>query len=220
MIPMTYLPQILALTLTIGGFTNWIGSSIHRISIALDYLFNPNIYVFLDNYIQPFPARSLCLNSVHSATVVIAYNADTLVFFPHMSSQHYSEISEENRSKKLPILSLEIVNLKSEVIFDLTDFIVKVRYIETTDSGCPTISEIISAWSIGSMIVLDRDRFSVRYITEDGDTVLTTLDDSNKSEKESSVEDVIIEDVSGQEIQSDDISIEELEEERCVDSVD
>jgi hypothetical protein len=41
----------------------------------------------------------------------------------------------------------------------------------------PCISDIVEVWQLSSGIVLDRDLFKVRYITEDGDTIDAKLND-------------------------------------------
>jgi hypothetical protein len=93
------------------------------------------------------------------------YNADTRCFYLDDTT---------GISKRLPILSLEIIDSDSEVVFDLTDYVETVRYY---GNSLPTISELVVAWSLGSWIVLDTTKYKARYITQTCDTVTVSISD-------------------------------------------
>lgn len=140
-------------------------SCVSRVKAALHVLFGSRVYVFFNNYSSPFPAHLVLSSSVYSAKPCVMYNADTHCFYLEDTT---------GISKRLPILSLEIIHSDSEVAFDLTDYVETVRYY---DNSLPTISELVMGWSLDSCIVLDADKYKVRYITQTCDTVTTFITD-------------------------------------------
>jgi len=210
-IPTFIISQLLPILLISESLFKSVISFLFRLYEAADTLVKPSIHVFLENYEQPFPARSIDLTSVHSATPTLAYNADTYVFFPYNNDLTYTHMLTDHKLQTLPILSLEIVGPDSSVAFDLTDFVEKLRYVDISGADCPEIFEVFSAWAIMSRVVLDKDVYTARLIKNDGKTYTTSLYSFDIYEEESDEEEnVIIEDISGQAIESDDISIEEL----------
>jgi len=173
---------VLSIALTANSVGEWVKSFVTRIAISLDFLFSPNIYIFFDKYPAPFPARSLRLESVHSAKPSILYNADALLFFPQNNETGSPHI-EDAKSSRLPLLSLEIIDLDLTVIFDLTDYIERARYIRQDSTDCPTISEIVMGWSVSAGLILDSDKYRVRYITNDGDTMIVSITDTSELEQ-------------------------------------
>ena len=173
---------VISIALTANSVSEWVKSLITRITLSLDFIFNPNIYIFFDKYPAPFPARSLRLESVHSATPSILYNADTLLFFPQ-NNETGSPRVEDAESSRLPMLSLEIIDSNSAVAFDLTDYIERARYIRQDATDCPTISEIVMGWSVSAGIILDSDEYRARYITDDGDLVTVPITDIGQLER-------------------------------------
>jgi hypothetical protein len=83
----------------------------------------------------------------------------------------------DTKSHSLPLLSMEVLN-GSRVHYDLTDYISELRVrrpVESRDTSVPTIPELIAAWSAASQIVLHPSRFTIRVITDMGDTECYTL---------------------------------------------
>jgi hypothetical protein len=84
-------------------------------------------------------------------------------------------MSRSDCRKRLPLLSLEIrskSSVSSKCLYDLTDFIEKVRvcYVKNVNYGCPTVAQVIGAWSISSGVVLDwSQEIFVNLINQDGD---------------------------------------------------
>ena len=210
--PTIMLSQLMSFLVVTNLWTSSLKVYLRRVYSVIEQLTRPNIYVFLENYPQPFPARFLSLENSHTAVPELLYDADTNIFFPYNTDFSYKNLIEEYKPERLPILSIEILDKDSTVIFDLTDFIDKIRYVNVSGVDAPELSEIISAWSIESYIILNKTKYIVRYISNDGEMCevpLNALDELVEEEEEE--EDVIIEDISGQAIESDDISIEELD---------
>jgi len=174
-IPGAIITQILLISSTLFSANKWFDDFLNRCSFAFNCVFTDNIYMFFENYAEPFPARNLHLESPQLAPPVFAYNADTYVFYEYLRGRTYRKIVEENRSKPISVLSLEIIDANSEVVFDLTHFIGLMRTINVQ----PKICHIVSAWTAGSWVVLDKSRYKVRYIAEDCNTHVVPLDDSN-----------------------------------------
>ena len=211
--PTILLSQIMSLIFVTNVWAGSLKSYLRRIYSIIEQASKPNIYLFLENYPQPFPARLLDLDSPHTAPPELVYNADSTTFYPYKKDSTYETMIQEHKPKRLPVLSIEILDGESNVIFDLTDFIDRVRFINISGTDIPNISEIISAWSIESYVVLNKNNYNVRYIMNDGEMYELPLNEvgTEEEEEEEVVEDVIIEDVSGQEIQADDINVEEID---------
>jgi hypothetical protein len=82
------------------------------------------------------------------------------------------------------MLSLEIVNSADRVIYDLSDFVESVRFIETEEYSGPTIHHVLAAWSLSSGIVVDYRMYTIRYIDGNGDTQVWGVPESRSVEAE------------------------------------
>jgi len=171
----TIVGYLLSFSTVLFSANRWLDDFLNRCSLAFNYVTSDNIYMFLENYVEPFPARFLHLDSEQLAKPIFAYNADTYIFYEYTRGKSYKTIVEENKSKPVPILSLEIIDVNSEVVYDLTYFIGLMRYIKYV----PKICDIVAAWSAGSWIVLDKTKYRVRYIAEDCNTHTVPVDDRN-----------------------------------------
>ena len=155
--------------------------TIGRFYVKCDQLFtiafSPAYYIFFEGYYTPYVYSRTNPWASGSATASMLYNYDTNVFFPYTV---YNSMFDNNlmaMAKPIPILSLDIIDAEEKVRYDLTDFIETMRYIQYDDSGLPTLAQIVGAWTLSSHIVLDSTRFSIRYINQYGDTLITGLDD-------------------------------------------
>ena len=157
--------KFISMIFTLNKGSELVNSCVSRVKAAFHVLFGSRVYIFFDNYSSPFPAHSVLSSSVFSATPSVMYNADTRCFYLDDTT---------GISKRLPILSLEIIDSDSEVVFDLTDYVETVRYY---GNSLPTISELVVAWSLGSWIVLDTTKYKARYITQTCDTVTVSISD-------------------------------------------
>jgi hypothetical protein len=138
---------------------------------------NPTYYVFYEGYYTPYLYSKTNPWASGSANASIMYNYDTNTFFPYSLTTRMLDTYMMPSARTLPVLSLEIITSDDTVQYDLTDYIETMKYIQSDNSPVPTIAQIVATWSLVSHIVLDSKRFSVRYINDYGDTVLTGLDD-------------------------------------------
>jgi hypothetical protein len=82
---------------------------------------------------------------------------------------------ENNKTYALPYLSMEIMQ-GERVQYDLTDYIGELRVRSMSEERVyPTLAEVLAAWTTGSSVVLHPTRYSVRVITDEGDTHEYTL---------------------------------------------
>jgi hypothetical protein len=138
---------------------------------------SPTYYVFYEGYYTPYLYSKTNPWASGSANASIMYNYDTNTFFPYSLTTRMLDTYMMPSARTLPVLSLEIITSDDTVQYDLTDYIETMKYIQSDNSPVPTIAQIVATWSLVSHIVLDSKRFSVRYINDYGDTVLTGLDD-------------------------------------------
>ena len=139
--------------------------------------FSPAYYIFFEGYWTPYVYSRTNPWASASAAPTMLYNYDTNVFFPYTVYNSMFDNHLMSIAKAMPILSLDIIDAEDKVRYDLTDFIETMRYIQYDNSELPTLAQIVAVWSLSSHIVLDSNRFSIRYINQYGDTLFAALDD-------------------------------------------
>jgi len=159
--------QFLSLTGCVSYSSRNTYSFLKRFVTKLSRAFSSNIYIFFHDYSSPFQASSVLTYSFYNAPVKYMYNADTYLFYS--SNKKLAKINP----KRLPVLSLEIIDKDSKVLFDLSNHIEKVRYV---DVDPPTICEIVMTWIIYSGVVFDRNLYKARYIDESGSEYIVDID--------------------------------------------
>ena len=140
---------------------------------AYSILARPHYYVFFEGSSAPYSIYDVVCWASGSAAPDMLYWADSKVFMPWVPGglANIPTFLAENASSALPILSLEIVEPKTErVIYDLTEFIEGMRMIELAGLPVPTIQHIISAWTLSSGVVPDFTKYVLRYVDTNGDT--------------------------------------------------
>ena len=154
-----------------------IDSFLQRLSSCLNSLISPRFFLFFDEYSMPFPAHSLILDRNIGPEPILAFNADTLMFFPYIPEMSFNDIVAQHKPIALPILSLEIFEVDGDYVRDLSGFNENIRYIPTAGHKPPVISDVVSAWIVTNMVPIDRSRFRVRYITDEGvERIVSLLD--------------------------------------------
>ena len=129
-------------------------------------------YFFLDGSAFPYDYKNYMKISLRPA---LTYNMTKNVFYPSSKDFMFFNTKTINY-KTIPILSLEIVNKDKTPLYDLTNFIEKMRYIKLSPKyHTPSIGHIISVWQLYSKIVLDENEVSVNYINTEGDFVSTNI---------------------------------------------
>jgi len=88
------------------------------------------------------------------------YDMDARLFIP------WGSTASDKPHNPLPVLSLAIIDKDTlETLYDLTDYIEKMRYV---NGIVPAIGHIISAWQLYSNIVVDAERCRVNYLDNEG----------------------------------------------------
>ena len=126
---------------------------------------------------MPFPAHSLILDRNIGPEPILVFNAETSLFFPYIPNTSFNEMLAQHRPIPLPILSLEIFEVDGDYVRDLSGFNENIRYISMEGHKPPVISDIVSAWIVTNMIPINRSRFRVRYLTDEGvERIVSLLD--------------------------------------------
>ncbi len=166
---------LLQTVLFFNQFKNNIFKYFNRLYMCASYFISPRVFIFFEEYSMPFPVFSLILDRNLMATPTLVYNADDSIFFPYILIKSFSEFPLDNKINKIPILSMEIIDGQERCVKDLTDFVENLRYIDVPNMEKPTISNIVSVWCIINSTPLNRERFSVRYITINGNEMNVSL---------------------------------------------
>lgn len=134
-------------------------------------VFSDQKYVLFDGIPScAYPLSHVSTWATGSAIPMWMYNASLREFWK------WEDVGCPNaKARTLPFLSMEIVH-GSRVHYDLTEYISSLRLKGTEPRGpSPTIPELLAAWSTTSQIILHPTRFTVRIITEMGDTETYTV---------------------------------------------
>jgi hypothetical protein len=175
----------------------------HRLAKAYSIVFRPNYYLFFEGSSQAFPFYSVNHWATGSAAPELMYCPDKKLFFPWIprnpeapgEGMDFSDVFVQDRYRPLNILSVEVIDAEGRVAYDLTDFIESVRYVALDGFTVPSLTHILSAWTLSSGIVPDSTRFTLRYIDSDGNmfpqeegadaNTEKTVAESKESEEES-----------------------------------
>ena len=152
-------------------------SFLQRLLSCLNSLVAPRFFLFFDEYSMPFPAHSVILDKNASPEPILVFNADTLLFFPYIPNSSFNDMVAQHKPIALPILSLEIFEVDGDYVRDLSGFNENIRFVPMAGHKPPVISDVVSAWIVTNMIPIDRSKFRVRYITDEGvERVVSLLD--------------------------------------------
>lgn len=121
----------------------------------------PPLYVFFKGSDYPYRFQDVTVNGPGVAPVEWYYDADKCLF---ISSTLYNT-SNEYETHHIEWLSAEI-KYNSMVLYDITDHVEQVRWAGST---APTATQVLSAWSLKSGIVLNiKDSLTLHTLNADG----------------------------------------------------
>jgi hypothetical protein len=173
-------------------------------------LSRPEYYIFFKNSAYPYRLSNTHPWATGSAVPEFIYWANSKIFMPWVSNDVYYVAPLEN-GNKLPMLSLELVNTSDETVaYDLTDFIEGLRYMGDT---IPTLNQVIAVWTLGSNVVPNLAEMKIRYVNEDGETIVILTDVypvEDAVAENDIVEDAAVEDALDREL-SEDTPVREVE---------
>jgi hypothetical protein len=118
----------------------------------------------MKGYTQPILYKS----NMNETRCVLYYNADKMLFYPYV-------LLSDNKNYSFPYLSLEVIDDDNNTVYDLTDFIEKVRYIKLSNTETPSLSSIILMWLTLTGKFPNPEKHSIRYIDDSGDEHTTPL---------------------------------------------
>lgn len=155
----------------VSGFTSCVRG-------IYEYYTTEGEYVFLDEYSLPFPAHSLNLDQPHTAKALLVYNYNANIFYPYIPNVSYVKMLRTYTAHSLPILSLELIGADNRPIRDLTTFIENLKYIFVPEKCVPTIMDVVALWSVITRTPIDRALVRARYITEEGEERIVSVQDN------------------------------------------
>ena len=162
-IPSVFYPFLISAYTLYASTTKTISKFIGNVKFGYESAFSPRIYAFCKGYMQPV----LFTRSVNVDQCELFYDVGQSLFYSkHVDSKHYS----------LPILSIEIIHTTGEVLYDLTNFIENMKFIDI--SRRPSIGSVVMIWATLTNNFLDPSAHKVRYIDMSGDECNVALTDS------------------------------------------
>jgi len=121
-----------------------------KIYDAVRAALSPHYYIFFNGVDQPVAFTSVDLHAPGSAQPLWVYSQETNTFY-EWPMHETDTISPHS----LPVLSLEIQD-GDTVLHDLTEFVGTMRvHVRGDDKFSPSISHILSAWTLTSKVVLN-----------------------------------------------------------------
>lgn len=148
-----------------------------KVKSIVSILLSDQKYVFFNNSAHPHKYN---IDTRIYSKPSLLYNMNTNTFYTWNHFIQTNRLFNIGKSVIMPILSLEITDKSGNVLYDLTDFISRMRYNKLYSlNSTPTIGHIISVWQIYSSIILDQSEVSVNYINLNGDTITTNILDTN-----------------------------------------
>jgi hypothetical protein len=174
----------------ITAVVDYVKSSYTKIVSA----FHADNYLFFDTYDTVYPEHLVNLSANLSATPTWVYSKDTCVF----------RLCRDERLVpiSMPYLSLEIV-LNGKVMYDMTDYIEKLKVYTTdmSDAPTPSLIDILTAWSLHSGVVLDNKKAIIyRIITDSGETIEFRQNEESDVTEDAELETEVIEESATEEI--------------------
>jgi hypothetical protein len=156
-----------------------------RLKRAFYTVARPNYFIFFEGSATPHRFYETHYWATGSASPELLYCSDTKTFFPwiprHSADPKFDILSIKELYRPLPILSLEIVDSKDHVVYDLTDFVEDLRHVTVAGFTSPSLFHILSAWTLSSAVVPNLTNHSIRYVDSNGDSQTIQIYHSEES---------------------------------------
>jgi hypothetical protein len=151
-------------------FMNFFDGVAHLYKKICTAIYENKTYILFKDIAFPVLENLTNVESSKSALPQWKYIADQYQFFEWYPGGK-TTVQNCVSSDSLPMLSMEILD-GDEVIYDLTDFIAKVRVYNSTDTPSLSIEHIVAAWMLDAGTVLNPSRnYTVRYINTNAVTI-------------------------------------------------
>jgi hypothetical protein len=156
MLPVLYSYIIMGYTLS-ARVSKSISYFYERLKLSYEVFNNPRIFVFYKGYLQPVP-----YNNRNNEASQLFYDVDKSLFYP---SNTFG-----GKLQSIPILSLEIRDMSNNLIYDLTNFIESMQFIQTEMGAKPSFASIIMIWATLNHMYFNPMNHKLQYIDGLGDT--------------------------------------------------
>ena len=169
-IPSIFYPFLISSYTLYASTAKNISYFLDKATFAYSTFFTPKVYVFCKGYLQPI----LYKDTMNKNQCSLYYNVDKGLFYP-------TNMLITNNTVKyhtLPILSMEIINADDNVVYDLTNFIEDIRYIDIPDLATPTTQSIVMIWATLNNNYPDPTTHRIRYIDMSGDDYIVNINGS------------------------------------------
>jgi len=165
---MSFVLWFLSLYNTFMSFFDGVAHLYKKIRTAI---YENKTYIFFNDIAHPVLENMTNVDSSKSALPQWKYIADQYQFFEWYPGGK-TTVQNCLSSDSLPMLSMEILD-GDDVIYDLTDFIQKVRVYKSTEAApAPSVQHVVAAWMLDAGTVLNPSRnYVVRYINMHAETV-------------------------------------------------
>ena len=139
--------------------------NLHVLYNKLQKALSKKQYVFFQYITSPYNILDVIIAASSCAPPLWYYIPENKAFIScNLVASVEDTLNSAKRGSPLPILSMEVVE-NDQVVFDLTDFLSSITVYPSTHNKCPPVAHILSAWTLSSKIVLDRERsFVVRLM--------------------------------------------------------
>jgi hypothetical protein len=162
-IPSVFYPFLIKALNFYTSTTKNISKFIEKVKFGYETAFIPRVYAFCKGYAQPV----LVTRSTNMGQCELFYDVNQSLFYSkRLGSKPYS----------LPILSIEIIDTNGETVYDLTNYIENMKFIDV--SRRPSIAAVVMIWATLTNNFLDPEVHKVRYIDMSGDECIVSFSDS------------------------------------------
>ena len=165
---MVYILRFLNVSAQVLNFVWLLFGNIGR---GVQRTFQDDVYVFFKDSHSPHFIKDVQLHVSGAPEVEWYYNSKTRSF---LSANLYNT-SETYHTHHVPFLTAE-VRYNDLALYDISEFINSVRWAAEENEGMPSVSHLVSAWSLSSKIILKRsDQMNLSVINTDGNQTTIPL---------------------------------------------
>lgn len=162
--------QVLCLLRVYNMFQNFVrvtSSNMTYVYVSLVSAFSPKTYIYFEEIATPYLQHTVTLQP-SCAAPQWSYSEEKQVF----TEWGYSS---DAFPKALPILSMTIVD-QDTVLYDISDFVERIRVTHSNRNTFPSVAHILGAWSLSSGIVLNTTKsYFAKMITISAETVTVPI---------------------------------------------
>lgn len=166
---------------TVIQYLEWSFEKGTEVINAVLSVFRPRYYILFKGSPVAYEANTVSPFATGSRPAGWVYSPTDKAFFGWHHSLFGSIHNPFNEVHSIPILSLEIIERETgRVQYDLTEFIesmhIRRASEDVAEARNPSIAELVAAWTTRSHVVVDPERFFVRFMDTEANEVETGID--------------------------------------------